>query len=49
LKNVDLYNSFSNYSQELYESSKIKSLWQWFIVLALMFMIIELLLLRFIK
>ncbi len=47
--NLKSYNSFSAYSQDLSESQKLKSLWQWFIAFALIFMIIELLLLRFIK
>lgn len=46
---LKVYNTFKDYTQAFNENSKIKSLWQWFIALALIFMIIELLLLRFIK
>lgn len=49
IKNFNIYDSFTSYAQNLSESQKLKSLWQWFIAFALIFMIIELLLLRFIK
>lgn len=49
LDNINSYASFSKYTQSFYESYTIESLWKWFVVLALIFMIIELLLLRFIK
>jgi len=49
LENINTYFSFENYVEAFQEKTEIKSLWQWFIALALMFMIIELLLLRFIK
>jgi hypothetical protein len=48
-KSTNIFESFSDYTQEFYKSTEIKSLWKWFIILALIFMIIELLLLRFIK
>ncbi|QTY27944.1 BatA domain-containing protein [Flavobacterium sp. CS20] len=47
--NVKTYDSFTTYAQNWSESQNQKSLWQWFIAFALIFMIIELLLLRFIK
>lgn len=49
LDNVNTYDSFTNYAQSYYERYSIESLWKWFVGLALIFMIIELLLLRFIK
>jgi len=49
LDNVNTYDSFTNYTQSYYERYSIESLWKWFVGLALIFMIIELLLLRFIK
>lgn len=44
-----VYESFNDFSEYFNTNYKINSKWQWFIALALMFMIIELLLLRFIK
>jgi len=49
LTNINTYSNFSDYTQSFYETYNIESLWKWFVVLALIFMIIELLLLRFIK
>ncbi len=49
INNVKSYDSFIAYAQNWSESQIQKSLWQWFIAFALIFMIIELLLLRFIK
>ena len=49
IKNIKTYSDFSEYTQSFYENYNIQSLWKWFIVLALIFMIIELLLLRYIK
>jgi hypothetical protein len=49
LNNINTYSNFGDYTQNFYENYNIESLWKWFIVLALIFMIIELLLLRFIK
>ncbi len=48
-KNVNQYLDFKSYSQAYFETTETKTLWQWFVALALIFMIIELLLLRFIK
>jgi len=47
--NVHTYDSFSTYAKKISSTQNTKSLWQWFITFALIFMIIELLLLRFIK
>ena len=44
-----IYGSFSDFTSYFDSAYKIKSIWKWFIALALMFMIIELFLLRFIK
>ncbi len=44
-----VYNNFNDFSEYFNSNYKINSKWQWFIAFALMFMIIELLLLRFIK
>jgi hypothetical protein len=49
IKNIKTYSDFSEYTQSFYENYNIQSFWKWFIVLALIFMIIELLLLRYIK
>ncbi|MBS3739165.1 BatA domain-containing protein [Mesohalobacter halotolerans] len=43
------YDNFEAYAQNLAQSQEFKTLWQWFIAFALIFMFIELLLLRFIK
>ncbi len=48
-ENTNVYEGFTGYTEAFYETTEIKSLWIWFIILALIFMIIELLLLRFLK
>jgi len=49
IENIKRYNRFSDFTEEFSNRYETQSLWQWFIVFALIFMIIELLLLRFIK
>ena len=49
IEGVKRYNRFSDFAEEFSNRYETQSLWQWFIVFALIFMIIELLLLRFIK
>lgn len=49
ISGINVYSNFTDYTLKFYENYNIQSLWKWFIVLALIFMIIELLLLRFIK
>jgi hypothetical protein len=48
-KQSNVYNNFKDFSEYFDNSYKIKSFWQWFIAFALMFMIIELFLLKYIK
>jgi len=49
IEGIKRYNRFSDFAEEFSNRYETQSLWQWFIVFALIFMIIELLLLRFIK
>jgi len=49
LSNALVYDNFSGFKTYFDSAYQIKSIWKWFIALALMFMIIELFLLRLIK
>jgi hypothetical protein len=46
---VDNYNSINAVFQELASASDVKSLWKWFVILALLFLAIEMFLLKFLK
>jgi len=49
IENTSIYENFSDFTTYFDSTYNIKSIWKWFIALALMFMIIELFLLRLIK
>ncbi|MDT0676833.1 BatA domain-containing protein [Autumnicola musiva] len=49
LENVEISNNISEYFETEIALSKITSLWKWFIIFALFFLILEMLLLKFLK
>jgi hypothetical protein len=46
---VENYNSINAVFQELASASDVKNLWKWFVILALLFLAIEMFLLKFLK
>ncbi len=49
LKNVKTYDSVKQFLNDLNESREITSLWKWFVIFALIFLALEMLLLKFLK
>lgn len=49
IKNVNVSNSIANTFESIKSESKINALWKWFVIFALVFLIIEMLILKYFK
>ncbi len=49
IKNVETYDSIEEYFSDVNAASEITMLWKWFVIFALIFLAIEMLLLKFFK
>ncbi|WP_121665435.1 BatA domain-containing protein [Mesonia aquimarina] len=49
IKNIELSNTISTYFSESRSANEINQLWKWFVIFALLFLAIEVLLLKFLK
>ncbi|HSP12292.1 MAG TPA: hypothetical protein VLO29_07175, partial [Salegentibacter sp.] len=48
-KNAEVYNSVSEYFDDVQSATQSKALWKWFVILALIFLTAEMLLLKYFK